>query len=79
MRGLVTPENPVFVHFFSNGGLTMTIRADGTSRLYSTTYFASARAGAFIQKAMNHLAPEGPDPESPRRPSRGSNARPSDP
>ncbi|KGO68573.1 Protein of unknown function DUF829, TMEM53 [Penicillium italicum] len=25
MRGLVTPENPVFVHFFSNGGMSSTI------------------------------------------------------
>ncbi|KAJ5824994.1 hypothetical protein N7447_007334 [Penicillium robsamsonii] len=24
MRGLVTPENPVFVHFFSNGGMSST-------------------------------------------------------
>ncbi|KAJ5474446.1 hypothetical protein N7475_004012 [Penicillium sp. IBT 31633x] len=24
MRGLVTPENPVFVHFFSNGGMSNT-------------------------------------------------------
>jgi hypothetical protein len=28
------------------------IRAEGIIRLYSTTYLASARGGAFIQKAM---------------------------
>lgn len=33
--------------------LTNIIRADGTSCLYSVTYLAKARGGAFIQKAMN--------------------------
>jgi hypothetical protein len=48
--------------------LTMTIRADGTSRLYSTTYFASARAGAFIQKMgpLGQICQAGPLSLSPR-------------
>jgi hypothetical protein len=33
--------------------VTNMIRADGTNRLYSITYLAKARGGAFIQKARN--------------------------
>jgi hypothetical protein len=59
MRGLVTPENPVFVHFFSNGGMSNTTHllhawkdATGTSLPISAMILDSAPGSPSLRSAF---------------------------
>ncbi|KAJ5542412.1 hypothetical protein N7535_004832 [Penicillium sp. DV-2018c] len=59
MRGLVTPENPVFVHFFSNGGMSNTTHllhawkdATGTSLPISAMILDSAPGSPSLRSGM---------------------------
>ncbi|KAJ5143731.1 uncharacterized protein N7515_002518 [Penicillium bovifimosum] len=67
MRGLVTPENPVFVHFFSNGGMSNTTHllhawkdATGTSLPISAMILDSAPGSPSLRsglKAFSYALP----------------------